>query len=113
MSRQRNSGRATGSGVVIEGVYARLSAATYRGVDPRVYVSPEDQSTEVQAALAVSSPLLDKLDANQPVVVPKWRISGNSNPAVRQQYPWLRGPGCVRVYPDDVVEETGDDADPH
>ena len=111
MSRQRNSRNDVGNGVVIEGVYARLSAKLYRGNDPRAYRDPEGNVTPVQAALAVHSPLLDKLDQGEPVVVPKWQITGHSNPGLRQWYPWMAGPGCVRVYPDDVVEETDDDAD--
>lgn len=95
----------------VPGVYQRLSAKLYRGNDPRAYLDPEGNVTPVQAALAVHSPLLDKLDANQPVVVPKWQITGHSNPGLRQRYPWMGGPGCVRVFPDDTVEETTDDAD--
>jgi hypothetical protein len=63
----------------------------------------------VQAALAVTSPLIRLLDANQPVVVPKWRISGNSNPGARQRFPWLAAPGNVRVWPSDEIEEVIDD----
>ena len=111
MSRSRSAARA--GGVTVDGVYARLSAATYRGNDPRAYLDPDGNVTPVQAALAVHSVLLDKLDANLPVVVPKWRISGNSNPGLRQRFPWMSGPGCVRVYPDDTVEETTDEPDWH
>lgn len=96
---------------VLPGVYDRLAETTYRGVDPRIYVSPEDEVTTVQGALAVTSPLLRKLDANQPVVVPKWRIRGNSNPGARQQFPWLAGAGNVLVFPDDRIAPTDLDAD--
>jgi hypothetical protein len=96
---------------VIPVIYQRISERTYRGVDPRVYVSPEDECTEVQAATAVTSPLNRALDANEPVRVPKWRITGHSNPGLRQRYPWMAGPGCVRVHPNDTVVETDDDAD--
>lgn len=89
----------------------RLAEATYRGVGPRVNVSPEDEVQTVQGALAVTSPLLRKLDADRPVVVPKWRIRGNSTPGARQALQWLSGPGCVRVWPDDRVEPTDDEAD--
>lgn len=110
MARHRNTFRSDDLDV-LPGVYERLSAATYRGVDPRIYVSPEDEVRTVQAALAVTSVLLRKLDANLPVVVPKWRITGNSNPGSRHQFPWLAGPGQVRVWPDDRIEPTDDKAD--
>ena len=90
-----------GAGVVIPGIYERLCATTYRGLDPRVFVSPDGQYETVQAALAVHNPLLDKFDANEPVEVPKWRVS---NHQLRQQYPWLAGVGSVVVFPDDTVE---------
>jgi hypothetical protein len=96
---------------VLPGVYERLSAATCRGQDPRCYLDPEGNVAVVQAALAVHSPLLDRFDANLPVVVPKWRITGNSNPGARQRYPWLSGAGSVRVFPDDRIEPTDDEAD--
>lgn len=98
-------------GDVLPGCYERLSAATYRGVDPRIYVSPEDEVRTVQAPRAVTSPLIRALDAGEPVVVPKWRIRGNSNPGARERFPWLAGPGCVRVWPDDRIEETDEQAD--
>ena len=110
MSRARTPRHADDADV-LPGVYERLAAATYRGQDPRCYLDPEGRVAEVQAALAVHSPLLDRLDANLPVVVPKWRITGTSNPEARQQFPWLSGPGCVRVWPDDRIELTGDEAD--
>ena len=110
MSRARSS-HAADDADVLPGVYDRLSAATYRGVDPRVYVSPENEFTTVEAALAVTSPLIRKLDAGEPVTVPKWRIRGNSNPGARQRYLWLAGPGCVRVFPDDRIEPTDDEMD--
>lgn len=113
MSRSRTGARTAARGAVIDGVYAKLSAATYRGQDPRAYLAPDGSVAEVQAALAVHSVLLDKLDANEAVVVPKWRITGNSNPGLRQRFPWLAGPGCVRVHPDDTVELTDDPADGH
>lgn len=113
MSRQRDRTVPGARGAVVEGVYQRLSDKMYRGNDPRAYLDPEGNVTPVQAALAVHSVLLDKLDANEPVVVPKWRISGNSNPGLRQRFPWLAGPGCVRVHPDDTVELTDDPADGH
>ncbi|MEI6251771.1 MAG: hypothetical protein WCP30_03115 [Mycobacteriaceae bacterium] len=58
---------------------------------------------EVQAALVVHSPLPDRFDANEPVVVAKWRMS---NRELRQQVPWLAGSAVVRVFPDDRVVET-------
>lgn len=110
MSRAR-SPRASDDADVLPGVYQRLSEATYRGQDPRCYLDPEGNVAVVQAALAVHSPLLDRLDANLPVVVPKWRIRGNSNPGARQRFSWLAGPGCVRVFPDDRIEPTDDEMD--
>ncbi len=110
MSRAR-SPRHADDADVLPGVYERLSAATYRGQDPRCYLDPEGRVAEVQAALAVHSPLLDRFDANLAVVVPKWRITGNSNPGARQLFPWLLGPGNVRVWPDDRIEPTDDCAD--
>ena len=95
----------------LPGVYERLSAATYRGQDPRCYLDPEGNVATVRAALAVHSPLLDRFDANLPVVVPKWQIAGNSNPGARQRFPWLAGAGCVRVWPDDRIEPTDAEAD--
>ena len=71
MSRQRNRDAPGARGVVIDGVYRRLADKMYRGNDPRAYLDPEGNVAPVQAALAVHSPLLDKLDANEPVVVPK------------------------------------------
>ena len=105
MARQRNSHRHHGAGVVIPGIYERLCATTYRGLDPRVYVAPDGQHEAVQAALSVRSPLLDALDANEPVEVPKWRVS---NRELRQQFPWLAGVGSVVVFPDDTVEPVAD-----
>ena len=105
MSRARTPRHADDADV-LPGVYERLAAATYRGQDPRCYLDPEGKVAEVQAALAVHSPLLDRLDANLPVVVPKWRITGNANPEARQRFPWLSGLGCVRVWPDDRIEAT-------
>ena len=109
MARQRN-GRNDDLDM-LPGAYERLSVTTYRGVDPRIYVSPEDEVRTVQAVKAVTSPLIHLLDASLPVVVPKWRISGNSNPGARQQCPWLAGPGNVRVWPSDEIEETFDETD--
>lgn len=97
MSRQRGSTRAVGGGILIPGCYDKISAAVYRGVDPRVFVAPNDVGVHV----AVTSPLLRALDAGAPVTVACWRVS---NRALRQQYSWLRGPGMVTVYPNDVVE---------
>jgi hypothetical protein len=108
----RRRGSASADADVLHGVYERLCAATYWGVDPRIYVSSENEVPTLQAAKVVNSPLIRLLDANQPVVVAKWRISGNSNPGARQQFPWLAGPGCVRVWPDDRIEPTDDEADP-
>ncbi len=111
MARQK-SVRHADDADVLDGVYARLADSMYRGIDPRIYVSPEDEVLTVQAARAVTSPLLRKLDANVPVVVPRWRIRGNSNPGARQLFPWLAAPGNVRVWPDDRIEPTDDDIDP-
>lgn len=41
-----------------------------------------------------------------------WRITGNPNPGAKQRFPWLSGTGCVRVWPDDRIEPTDDEADP-
>ena len=92
-----------GVGVTIPGIYQRISDSTYRGTDPRVYVAPDDECFTVEAALAVHSPLLDAFEANEPVRVPKWKVS---NQALRQQYPWMTGAGAVIVFPDDWVEPT-------
>jgi hypothetical protein len=110
MARQRNSGGGydNNAGISIAGIYQRLSDATYRGQDPRAYLDPEGNVAVVQAALAVHSPLLDRFDANESVVIPKWRVA---NRELRQQYPWLAGPGCVRVWPDGRIEPTDDEAD--
>lgn len=97
-------------GDVLPGVYTRLSEATYRGLDPRCYLDPEGQVTSVQAAKANASPLVQKLDANLPVVVPAWRITGHSNPTARQRFPWLSS-GNVRVFPSDRIEPTDERAD--
>ncbi len=112
MSRPRRTGGKThntdGVGLTIPGVYQRISDSTYRGTDPRVFVSPDGQYETVQAALAVHSPLLDKFDDNEPVTVPCWKVS---NRELRQQYSWLTGAGAVTVHPDDWVEPTDGPAD--
>ena len=95
MSRQRGS-RTVGRGVVIPGCYDRINASVYRGVDPRIFVSPNDVPEQ-----DISNPLTRALDAGEPVTVACWRVS---NRQLRQQYSWLRGPGLVRVYPNDLVE---------
>ncbi len=108
MARHRNTRTSSGIGITIPGVYQRLSDSTHRGTDPRVVMMPDGQYETVQAALAVHSPLLDKFDAMEPVVVPCWRVS---NRALREQHPWLSGVGTVLVFPDDRVEPSDDDAD--
>lgn len=107
VARQRNR-RDDSVEITIPAIYQRLSDSTYRGRDPRIFVSPDGQYETVQAALAVHSPLLDAFDANEPVIVPRHRVS---NHVLRQQYPWLSGVGTVIVHPDDTVEPTDLPAD--
>ena len=109
MARQRNGRTANlDGGIHIPGVYQRLADSTYRGCDPRIFVSPDGQYETVQAALNVHSPLLDRFDANEAVVVPIWRVS---NRQLREQYSWLSGVGTVIVGPDDRVLPTDLPAD--
>ena len=68
-----------------------------------------DTVTPVTAHMSTRSLLQTKLDLGLPVVVPKWKITGNWRRGLRQEYPWLNGGGSVRVYPDDTIEETDDE----
>ena len=110
MARIRNGCNRVGDdgGIVIEGIYEKLATSIYRGVDPRVFVTPDGQCEEVQAAKAVHSPLMDRFDQGLPVQVARWQVA---NRALRQQHPWLAGVGTVVVTPEDRVYPTDLPAD--
>ena len=96
--------------VIIPGAWQHLvdTEAQHRGLDPRVYVSPAGDVTQVIANRAPSA-LQAKLDAGEPVTVPGYRLPGGR--ALRRRHSELCGQAAVRVYPDDRCELTCDRID--